>query len=118
VLPGDDVATMAVALEAGCAALDTATAWATAPHDDPRALPAVATPYLELVGTVTGGWLMARAQLAAQAALAAGDDPAFHEAKLITARGYAEQVLGRADGLAREVAAGGTSVLALDEAAF
>jgi alkylation response protein AidB-like acyl-CoA dehydrogenase len=116
--PGDDVATMAGALDTGRAALDAATAWATAPHDDPRALAAAATPYLELVGTVAGGWLMARAQLAAQAALATGDDPAFHEAKVITARCYAEQVLARADGLARTVMAGATSLLALDETQF
>jgi len=114
--PGDDLAVTAKALEAGRMALGTATDWALAA--EPRARAAVAAPYLELVGTVAGGWLMARAQLAAQAALFAGDDPVFHEAKLIGARCYADHVLSRADGLARAVVAGAPSLLALDEAAF
>jgi len=117
--PGDDLAVMARALDHGRAALAAATDWAVARHaTDPRDVAAVATPYLELAGTVIGGWLTARGQLAAQQALFAGEDPGFHEAKVIGARCYAEQVLCRADGIARAVMAGGASLLALDEAAF
>jgi alkylation response protein AidB-like acyl-CoA dehydrogenase len=117
--PGDDLAVMARGLEQGGTALAAATDWAiardaAAPHD----VAAVATPYLELAGIVIGGWLMARAQLAAQQALFAGQDPGFHEAKLIAGRCYAEQVLCHADGLARAVMAGGASILALDETQF
>jgi alkylation response protein AidB-like acyl-CoA dehydrogenase len=115
--PGDDVAAMARALDQGRAALAAATDWAVARGAaDPRDLAAVATPYLELAGIVVGGWLTGRAQLAAQQALFAGEDPGFHEAKLIGARCYAEQVLCRADGIARAVMAGGASLLALPEA--
>ena len=117
--PGDDFAVMARALDHGRAALAAATDWAVARHaTDPRDVAAVATPYLELAGTVVGGWLTARGQLAAQQALFAGEDPGFHEAKVISARCYAEQVLCRADGIARAVMAGGASLLALDEAQF
>jgi alkylation response protein AidB-like acyl-CoA dehydrogenase len=117
--PGDDLAVMARALDEGRAALAAATDWAVARlATDPRDVAAVATPYLELAGTVIGGWLTARGQLAAQQALFAGEDPGFHEAKVIGARCYAEQVLCRADGIARAVMAGGASLLALDEAAF
>jgi alkylation response protein AidB-like acyl-CoA dehydrogenase len=115
--PGDDLAAMARALDGGRAALAAATDWAVARNAaDPRDVAAVAAPYLELAGTVVGGWLTARGQLAAQQALFAGDDPGFHAAKVIGARCYAEQVLCRADGLAHAVMAGGASLLALDEA--
>lgn len=116
--PGDDLAVVARALDAGHIALAAASTWlldhgAAAPQD----VAAVATPYLELVGTVAGGWLMARAQLAAQDALAARDgDMDFHAAKVIGARCYAEHVLSRADGIARSIQAGGQSLLAFDEA--
>ncbi|GAB4179979.1 MAG: acyl-CoA dehydrogenase [Thalassobaculales bacterium] len=59
---------------------------------DPRLPAAAAAPYLELTGTVTGGW-----QLARQAA-AAPEGP-FGIAKRATSRFYAEQVLSRADSL-------------------
>ncbi|MBV8167424.1 MAG: acyl-CoA dehydrogenase, partial [Alphaproteobacteria bacterium] len=116
--PGDDLAAIAAALDAGRAALQRATDWLLDHLTEPRETAAVATPYLELAGTVVGGWLMARAALAAQAALFARDDPAFHEAKLVAARCYAEQVLVRAAALADTIEAGGRAILALDEAAF
>ena len=117
--PGDDLAVMARALEAGRAALAAATDWAVArAPEDAREVSAVATPYLELAGTVIGGWLTARGALAAQAALFAGEAAGFHEAKLIGARCYAEQVLGRADAIARSVIEGGRALLALDEDLF
>ena len=117
--PGDDLGAIARALDAARAALAAATDWTLERNrSDPRDVAAVATPYLELAGVVVGGWLAARSALAAQAALFAGDDPAFHEAKLIGARCYAEQVLTHADGLARCVTAGGRAVMALDDSAF
>jgi alkylation response protein AidB-like acyl-CoA dehydrogenase len=117
--PGDDLAAIARALADGRDALQAATEWAVARGaEDAREVAAVATPYLELAGTVIGGWLMARGALAAQAALFAGEDPGFHEAKLIGARCYAEQVLRRADGIARGVIDGGRTLLALDEDLF
>jgi len=75
---------------------------------------AVATPFLELTGLVTGGWMAARMALAADRRLAGGDpDQPFLAAKRTTARFYAEQILPRAGGLATIVAAGADSVMAL-----
>jgi alkylation response protein AidB-like acyl-CoA dehydrogenase len=79
-----------------------------------RAL-AVAVPYLNLCGYVTGGWLLAKS-----AALAverrAGAEREFYEAKLATARFYAQQVLPRALALARIVQSGAASVTETDAA--
>jgi alkylation response protein AidB-like acyl-CoA dehydrogenase len=70
-----------------------------------------ATPYLEMFGTVVGGWLMARAALAGDAMLTAGTgDADFARAKLTTAQFYLEQILPRAGALAGAVS-GGADVL-------
>jgi len=81
-----------------------------------REVAAGAVPFLELLGIVAGGWQMARAALAASAKVGAGGTASFHAAKLKTARFYAEHVLIDAPKLAREICAGGASVLALETA--
>jgi hypothetical protein len=58
---------------------------------------------------------MARAALAARAKVGAGETAPFYAAKIKTARFYADHVLVEAAGLARRIAAGGASVLALDD---
>ena len=59
-------------------------------------------PYLQLFGTVCGGWLMARQALAASRRLAGGEeDVAFLAAKIATARFYAEHFLAMAPGYLR-----------------
>jgi alkylation response protein AidB-like acyl-CoA dehydrogenase len=79
---------------------------------DPRDALAGATPYLELMGLVTGGWLMARQALVATAELDRGDhepdgaEAAFLRAKVTTARFFCEQVLPKAFGLAPAITAG------------
>jgi len=79
-----------------------------------RAL-AVGVPYLNLCGFVIGGWLLAKS-----AALAvgrrAGAEREFYEAKLVTARFYAQQVLPRSLALARIVQSGAASVTESDAA--
>ena len=72
---------------------------------------AAATPYLRLFSTVTGGWFMARQALVAHAELnngSAGDE--YLQAKIVTARFYAEQLLPQAAGLLGAVK-GGADVL-------
>jgi hypothetical protein len=85
---------------------------------DPNAVFAGSVPYLKLAGIVLGGWQMARAQLAAAARRA--QDPAFHDAKIATARFYAEHVLPQAAALEVAIvnAKGGEGVLALSEDQF
>src|SRR3954452_4053958 len=65
---------------------------------NPNAAFAGAVPFLKLMGIVAGGWQMARAALAAEKQMKQGDRK-FLEAKIVTARFYAEQVLVQAPGL-------------------
>jgi acyl-CoA dehydrogenase len=79
---------------------------------NPSAVLAVAVPYLHLVGTVCGGWMMARAALAAARLLASGSpDVGFLEAKVGTARFYCEHVLPQAAALSLTVTQGSSAVL-------
>ncbi len=77
---------------------------------------AVSVPYLKLCGYVVGGWLMARAAAIADKRVTDGTDREFYQAKLHTARFYAEQILPAAHGLARIVSGGGASVVETDAA--
>ena len=100
--------------------LEAATHWIVETFPaNPKAVAAVAVPYLKLFGTVAGGWMMARAALVAREKLGQPDaDREFLEAKLATARFYAEHELPKAATLAREVTRGAGSVLALDPSKF
>ena len=62
----------------------------------------------------------ARAALAAQAKLSTGDDgnDSFYQAKISTARFYADHVLSQAPALRHTVVSGAAGVLALDEEQF
>jgi hypothetical protein len=114
-----DFAALQKSLADGRAALRQATEWLLDPkNNDLDTKFAGATPFLHLTGTVVGGWLMARAALAARANAANGGDRSFLEAKIITARFYAEHVLPRAHALLPEITEGSGSVLALAEDQF
>jgi len=60
---------------------------------DVNAAYAGAVPYLMLAGNLVAGWQLARSVIAAEAALARGEDPAFMSAKIATALFYAHHVL-------------------------
>ena len=104
----------------GIDALDAATRWlAQTFQKDPQAAAAVAVPYLELFGTVAGGWVMARAAVIAQRKLGEpGSDSDYLTAKLATARFYGEHILPIARAQADTVVSGSASVLDLDDALF
>jgi alkylation response protein AidB-like acyl-CoA dehydrogenase len=98
--------------------LDAATRWLvdTFLHD-PKAGSAVAVPYLELFGTVAGGWLMAREAAAAHGNLEnPASDREFLLAKIATARFYGEHILPRARAYADTVVSGAASVTDFEEA--
>ena len=102
------------ALETGIDALERAVGWVLAVA--PREAAAVSVPLLKLFGVVAGGWQMARAALAAQAAIdAGGADVAFLRGKIATARFYSEHVLVQAASLAHVVCHGAVATLALDD---
>ncbi|MEX2424855.1 MAG: acyl-CoA dehydrogenase [Acidimicrobiia bacterium] len=66
-----------------------------------------ATPYLDLMGTLAGGWLMARSWLEADRMLEADEgDPDFLTTKKATASFYLTQLLPKANGLVPAVTAG------------
>jgi 3-(methylthio)propanoyl-CoA dehydrogenase len=80
----------------------------------PRAVHAGSVPYLRLWGLVVGGWQMGRAALIATKHLGhATGDAHFYNAKIATARFYANCLLPQASGLARGIIGGGESALSL-----
>jgi alkylation response protein AidB-like acyl-CoA dehydrogenase len=118
--PGDDLEAIAAGATASADALEDATKWVvqTAKAELANAL-AGSVPFLRLAGTALGGWLLARSALVAQEKLAARDgDPAFLEAKLITARFYAEVILPPALAQLGPLKAAGRTVFALREEQF
>ena len=80
---------------------------------EPNAVFAGSVPYLMLAGTVVAGWQMARALMAAEDLLAAGDDPEFMRAKIATARFYGDHILNKAGGLRDSIVDGAETVTAL-----
>ncbi|MBO22121.1 MAG: acyl-CoA dehydrogenase [Rhodospirillaceae bacterium] len=98
-------------------ALRRATEWMLDPaNNDTDRKFAGAVPYLHLTGTVVGGWLMARAAIAARGG---ADFPeVFLNTKRITTKFYADHILPRAAMHLAAITEGGDSVLALAEDAF
>lgn len=116
--PGDDLAAIRAALSASADVLEDATRWVaqSAKADLVSAL-AGSVPFLRLAGTALGGWLLAKGALVAHGKLAARDgDPAFMEAKVVTARFYAEVIVPPALAQLGPLKAAGRTVFALTEA--
>ncbi|MGQ3085496.1 MAG: acyl-CoA dehydrogenase C-terminal domain-containing protein, partial [Hydrogenophaga sp.] len=80
---------------------------------NPNAAFAGSVPYLMLAGNLVAGWQMARALMVAEDLLAQGTDAAFMQAKITTARFYADHLLSRAPGVRISVIEGAESVNAL-----
>ncbi len=85
---------------------------------NPNAVFAASVPYLMLAGNLVAGWQLARSLLVAEKELAAGNDAAFMQAKIVTARFYAEHILPRTAALRDAVLNGAGSALALPLEAF
>jgi alkylation response protein AidB-like acyl-CoA dehydrogenase len=101
---GDGFVSIRETLIEGRKALEGATEWLLVCEDPNDAL-AGATPYLELFGTVAGGWLLAKGALAAHRQLGGAQDR-FLQAKIATAHFYCTQLLPKAVGLVPAVTAG------------
>jgi alkylation response protein AidB-like acyl-CoA dehydrogenase len=109
----EGLADVSRALGEGMSALRRATDWLIG-EADPAAALAAATPYLRLVGIVTGGYLMTRAAAVAESRLAnGGEDAPFYVGKRATARFYAQNVLPLASALEHSAIHGGRAALAL-----
>ena len=86
---------------------------------NPNDAGAAAYSYMELMGIVTLGWMWLRMARASSAALAAdGGERSRHEAKLATARFFAERVLPDAGALRRKIEGGAEALMALPAEAF
>ena len=80
----------------------------------PNAVFSGSVPYLMLAGNVVAGWQLARALLVAEDQLAKGEgDAAFLQAKITTARFYAEHLLSKAPATRDAIVDGAESVTAL-----
>ncbi len=84
----------------------------------PNAVFAGSVPYLMLAGNLMAGWQLARSLLVAEELAAKGEDAPFMQAKIATARFYAEHVLSEAPGVRDAIVEGAQSVTALPIEAF
>jgi alkylation response protein AidB-like acyl-CoA dehydrogenase len=89
----DDLVVIGEHLAAGVGVAREATGWLLE-HGlaDPNDALGAATPYLRLLATVTGAWILGREALAARSG-DAGADQRFLDAKVVTARFFAENLL-------------------------
>jgi hypothetical protein len=115
-----DPAGVGAALEPAVGELQRATMWlAQNGMADPDNAGAGAYSYMELMGLVILGWMWLKmVQVSGPLAANGSGERDFHEAKLVTARFYAERELPLASGLRRQVEAGAESVMMLPEEAF
>jgi len=111
-----DFVAIAQRLQEGSAALEQVVEYVVANiKTDVKAVFAGSVTYLKLAGIVLGGWQMARAALAAQKRLDAGEgDAAFYRAKIGTARFFADHILSQAPGLRTSIIDGAAGVLTLE----
>ncbi len=115
-----DLAAIRNQLAAGSKALEeVVTHVAANMKSDIKGVFAGSVPYLKLAGIVLGGWQMARAALVAEQKLQAGEgDASFYQAKIATARFFAEHILSQAPGYRTAIVEGSAGVLALAEEQF
>ncbi|MEO7853686.1 MAG: acyl-CoA dehydrogenase [Rubrivivax sp.] len=84
----------------------------------PNEVFAGSVPYLMLSGNLVAGWQMARALMAAEDLLAAGDDAPFMRAKIATARFYADHLLSKVPGIGHSIVRGAEGVTSMPLEAF
>ena len=115
-----DPAGVAAGLEPALQDLQAATMWlAQNGMADPDNAGAGAYPYMDLMGLVSLGWMWLKMAAASQRALADGTgDQAFHDAKLTTARFYAQRELPMSTALRRKIEAGAETVMKIPAEAF
>ena len=116
----EGLSTIRHALTESVDALSSCVEWMVETHaHNVKAAAAGSVPLLKMFGTVTGGWLMARAALVAKVRLdenAQNSD--FYRAKLATARFYVEHILPLAHVYKTQIMTGSKSTLALEEIQF
>ena len=118
-LGGDDALVVARRLKAArLAFIDVVDFVVSQVRADPNAVFSGSVPYLMLAGNVVAGWQMARALLIAKKLLAEGVEADFMNAKVITARFYADHLLTKTQGARDSIVEGAQCVTALALDAF
>ncbi|NQV83825.1 MAG: acyl-CoA dehydrogenase [Rhodospirillales bacterium] len=114
----EDLSVIQSILKKAIDALEEATAWIVDTYPEhPDTVAASAAAYLELMATTTGGWLMARAALAAHRRLDGGENSPFLREKMRSSRFFADQILVRAPVLSATVIRGWAAVMRTDDTA-
>ena len=116
-----DLAPVAERLAKANAELKAATMWFMQnAMANPNNLGAGAYAYMTLMGIVAVGLMWLRMAKVAATALADGgaEDAAFYQAKLVTARHFAQSIMPDAGALRRKIEAGSEAVMALPPEAF
>jgi hypothetical protein len=114
---GQTLNTIATRLTAGIATMKQAVAWALDDKDSDQ-LNSASFNLLMLTGYICGGWHMARAAVAANQVIAAGETDSFYRNKIITAGFYADHLMPRATGHLEILLAGSANVMDLAEGDF
>ena len=116
----DELKDIAEQLEKALGQQQAATMWFMQnAMQNPNHLGAGAHHYMHIMGIVTLGLMWLKMAKVAQSKLgSAGDDKAFYEQKLATARYYMDRYLPDAGALRRKLEAGSDSLMALGEEAF
>lgn len=116
----EKLAGFADALEKACQQLQAATMWLMQnAMKNPDNAGAGAHSYMHILGIVSTGLMWLRMAKAASDLLAAGEgDARYLEAKLVTARFFAERIMPDAGALRRKIEGGAESLMALDPDMF
>jgi alkylation response protein AidB-like acyl-CoA dehydrogenase len=115
-----DPAGVAAALEPALQDLQAATMWlAQNGMADPDNAGAGAYAYMDLMGLVSLGWMWLKMAAASQHALdQGGEDEPFHDAKLVTARFYAQRELPLSTALRKKIEAGAETLMKIPAEVF
>ena len=115
-----DLAAIRNQLAAGSKALEEVVDYIVANmKSDIKGVFSGSVPYLKMAGIVLCGWQMARAALIAQGKLDSGEgDARFYQAKISTARFFADHLLSQAAGYRAAIVGGSVGVLALADDQF
>ena len=114
-----DLAKVEVAFQQSLEHLLEVLDWIKANAGNANLCNSAASHYLELLGVVCGGWLLAKSALAAVKQLA--NDPSdvkFYERKLLTAEFYAQQVLPETQSLKDKIISGSEVISGIETEAF
>ena len=116
----EKLAPFAESLEKASAQLGAATMWLMQnAMKNPNHAGAGAHHYMHILGIVATGLMWLRMSKAAATLLAAGEgDAKFLEAKLVTARFFAERIMPDAGSLRRKIEGGADALMALDPDMF